>query len=103
MYAVKDGIEVFSTTTFNQKDAIKEAEVGNALKEISNGKSPGIDNLPVGLKKATGKEGTKIVSILCKINMENVSVAYRPKKDAYTFLSAKKKAFGNLPTTEQSL
>ena len=58
--------KVFTATTFVQEVTTTEAEVAYAIKEISSGKSPGIDKIPAELIKVIGEEGTKIVTILCK-------------------------------------
>ena len=49
---------IFTSTTFVQEPAITKAEVANAIKEISSGKSPEINEIPAELIKVTGKEGT---------------------------------------------
>ena len=45
--------EIFTVTTFIQEATITEVEVVNAIKEILNGKFPGIDEIPAELIKVT--------------------------------------------------
>ena len=58
LYKKNATIKGIFTTTFVQEPAITKAEVANAIKEISSGKSPEINEIPAELIKVTGKEGT---------------------------------------------
>ena len=46
--------EVFTATTIVQEPTITEAEVANAIKKISSGNSPEINEIPVELIEVTG-------------------------------------------------
>ena len=49
----------------HHEDEPPRSEVEAALNQLGNGKSPGIDDIPAEMWKATGEEGIDLLSHLC--------------------------------------
>ena len=62
------------------------AEVENAIKLLSNGKSPGLDNLPAELIKSSDVFGKKCIHILCKRIWETCQWPEEWKKQEFVVL-----------------
>ena len=68
LYARDSAItDTFSTPEYCDEPKILEQEVRSALSDVSNGKSPGCDGIPIELIKAGGESAVKIITKLCNL------------------------------------
>ena len=82
------------TETFNavecEEPTILESEVRWALGQLTNGKAPGVDNIPIELLKAAGEEGIQVITGICQciglprpglMNGNDLSMSYYSRKE----------------------
>ena len=61
----QDPLSKRTATNTREPPPLRE-EVVCALKKLQNGKSPGIDDIPIELRKATGNTGIDLLWMICK-------------------------------------
>ena len=57
--------EEFEARDFTREPSISESQVIRAMKEVANGKAPGIDNIPIELFKEGGDEAIVMIAKIC--------------------------------------
>ena len=57
---------IHETKECEEEATILEEEVRNALKALSNGKSPGSDGIPIELLKEVDEEAIKVLTAICQ-------------------------------------
>jgi len=65
LYEAKDHLHTYSLERTEDEPPPLLSEVENALHQLRNGKSPGIDGIPAELWKASGREGIELLWRLC--------------------------------------
>ena len=67
LFEAKDHQQTYSRGNSETEPPPLRSEVEAALQQMNNGKSPGTDDIPAELWKATGEEGIDIMWRLCKL------------------------------------
>eukprot|EP00112_Aurelia_sp_Birch-Aquarium-sp1_P017362 Seg4013.4 transcript_id=Seg4013.4/GoldUCD/mRNA.D3Y31 product="hypothetical protein" protein_id=Seg4013.4/GoldUCD/D3Y31 len=92
----------FLPKDFLPEPSISESEVERAMKELANGKAPGIDNIPIEIFKVGGNEARTIITKICKKIWETTEWPRQWKQSAYIPIP-KKGIHVHVKTTEQFL
>lgn len=66
-----DMIETHIEREYSKEPMVLESEVRWAIKELANGKSPGVDDIPIELIKVAGDEAIQVLTALCQLVWKN--------------------------------